>query len=815
MGRILIVEDDPLMGQDISLKLQHFGYEVIAVVVSSEEAIAVAGEARPDLILMDILLEGDVDGIETAECISRQYRIPIVFLTAYDDAEFIRRASITEPYGYILKPFTGSELQAVVSIALYKSQIEKKVRQTAQVAATLSGMSDPVFRVDRAGVVVMCNPAAEQLLGCSQAETIDQPISGLLNLVRDGGDVNVLDGLLTAVLHRPDPVSVDRGLVLRRPGLPELPVSLKISEIQDEADDPGGAVLLLQDISSRAHLQAELNLLAQVFKTGSEGILITDPDMRILRVNDAYQRITGFTLDDVAGQQPVALSCGYHDDAFYQELRAELEETGSWTGEIWNRRKNGELFPELLNLSAVLDERGCITHYVGIFTDISASKHLQERLVYLRQNDELTGLPNRNMFEEQAKRAIDSGKKNGKSVAFMLVDIDNFNSVNEVFGHPFGDRLLTDFAGRIANIVQDNGLLMRFSGDTFALILEEDKGDARLADLADSLLEVLSIPFSADGKSVQLTVSIGISVYPVDGKEFYGLLKCVDNALHYAKRAGKNSYRFFDRAMYDSALAARRIEQALRSAIERQEFQLCYQPQIEIESGKVTGCEALIRWKNGDLGQVPPSRFIPIAEDTGQIVAIGKWVLREACKTYLNWVEAGPAPDHVAVNVSARQFRDPDFIDVVTSVLDETGMQTEHLMLEVTESVAMDQGEGAIRKLRELKSMGIQLSLDDFGTGYSALSSLQRYPFDTLKIDRSFILESQTSEQGRVLLEAIIRLGAGLQLETIAEGVEEEAQVDYLRRLGCRLIQGYYYSRPVPGDQVGALVQTGFTPFVE
>jgi len=387
VGRILIVEDDPLMGQEISLKLQHFGHEVVALVVSSQEAIAVAGEARPDLILMDILLEGEVDGIETAEIITRQYRIPIVFLTAFDDEEFIQRARITEPYGYVLKPFTSGELQAVVSIALYKSRVEKKIRQAAQVAATLSGMSDPVFRVDRVGSVVMCNPAAEQLLGRPESDMIDRPITGLLRLVRQDDGSPVLDELLASVSQQPDSVGVDQGLVLQRTDLPVLPVSLKISRIVDPADEQGGAVLLLQDISARSHLQAELNLAAQVFKSGSEGIMITDPDFHILRVNDAYERITGYAIDDVAGGQPVVLSCGYHDDAFYQALWSELLETGSWIGEIWNRRKNGELFPELLNLSAVRDERGTITHYVGIFADISASKNLQERLVYLRQND--------------------------------------------------------------------------------------------------------------------------------------------------------------------------------------------------------------------------------------------------------------------------------------------------------------------------------------------------------------------------------------------------------------------------------------------
>lgn len=800
------------MGQDISLKLQQLGYEVVAVVATSEAALTVARDKQPDLILMDIVLEGEVDGIETAARIRQTNNIPIIYLTAYDDEEFIRRACITEPYGYVLKPYTARELHAVVSISLYKAQTEKMLHRAAQRSATLASMSDPVITVDRSGCVQMCNKAAEQLLQLSDQEMLGQPVDTLCKLQWNGRGGNVIQGLIESVFSIKEPLLIEQDLVLRRQAPPRIPVSLRISEILDTPEAVGGAVLLLQDISGRAAMQEELNLVAQVFKSSSEGILITDPQPRILRVNDAYLKISGYARDEVIGKDPSILSSGYHDDEFYRTLWQELFETGSWSGEIWNRRKGGEIFPELLNITAVRNENGITTHYVGIFTDISSSKHMQEQLNYLTLFDSLTGLANRNLFQERTSIAIDRAKGSGGSLALLMVDIDNFNTINEVSGHAFGDQLLMEFSKRIADLVKDEALLSRFGGDIFALVIEDSGDGIPVTELAQTLLDVLSVPFYAEGKSVQLTASIGISAYPGDGDDVYELLKCVDNALHHAKRAGKNSYRFFDKQMYDNALIARRIEQGLRCSIERQELQLHYQPQIDIGSGKVRGCEALVRWYPKGVEQILPGQFIPIAEETGQIVAIGKWILREACEQYRRWVSEGCAPSYVAVNVSARQFKDPEFVEVVRGIIEETGMLPDTLMLEVTESVAMEQGEGAIGKLGELKQLGIKLSLDDFGTGYSALSSLQRYPFDTLKIDRSFIVQSQSGDQGAVMLEAIIRMSDGLNLEAIAEGVEDESQLLFLRALGCTLVQGFYYSRPIPGDQLGVLVTAGFKP---
>ncbi|MCW8890401.1 MAG: EAL domain-containing protein, partial [Sedimenticola sp.] len=753
MGRILVVEDDLLMGQDISLKLQRLGYEVVAVVATSEDAIQTVANAQPDLILMDIILEGAVDGIETAARIKQSYTIPIIYLTAYDDEDFIKRASITEPYGYVLKPYTARELHAVVSISLYKAQAERTLRQAAQISATLASMSDPVLKVDRSGRLQMCNLAAEGFLGRTAEGLLDQPVSSVIKLQWNGRGENVLPGLIDSVFSSGESLEIDQDLVLRNEAAKAVHVSLRISEVPDTADVEGGAVLLLQDISERTAMQEELNLVAQVFKSSTEGILITDLQPRILRVNRAYLDITGYSRKEVIGQNPNILSSGYHDQEFFRQLWQTLLEEGRWSGEVWNRRKNGEIYPELLNITAVKDDKGNTTHYVGIFTDVSSRKLMQEQLNYLTLFDSLTGLANRNLFQDRVALAIDHARSKKRSMALMMVDIDNFNTINEVSGHAYGDQLLAEFSKRLSELVKNEERLARFGGDVFALSAEECDGEVPITELAQTMLDVLSVPFHADGKSVQLTVSIGISVFPGDGEDVFELLKSTDNALHHAKRAGKNSYRFFDKAMYESVLETRRIEQGLRSSIARHELQLHYQPQIEIESGKVRGCEALVRWYPQGLGEVYPAQFIPIAEESGQIIAIGKWILHEACDQFVRWESQGCAPHHVAVNVSARQFRDPDFVTVVRDIIEETGMRPDTLMLEITESVAMEQGETAINKLTELKDLGVKLSLDDFGTGFSALSSLQRYPFDTLKIDRSFIVQSQSSGQGAVMLE--------------------------------------------------------------
>lgn len=814
MSRILVVEDDLLVGQDISLKLQQLGYIVVAVVSSSEAAVQAVTDTQPDLILMDIILEGEIDGIDTAARINKSRTTPIIYLTAYDDDDFIKRAAITEPYGYVLKPYTARELHAAVSISLYKVHTEQALRYAAQICATLASMSDPVLKVDRSGRVQMCNRAAEQMLLASEKEILNQPIDSVVRLQWTDREGTVLRDLIDSVYSSGQALQIEQDLVIRSDLQQPKPVSLRISEVPDTADVEGGAVLLLQDISEHTALQEELKLVAQVFKSSSESIVITDLQAQILRVNDAYLNITGYCRDEVIGRNSSVLSSNYHDEKFYRQMWQSLLETGSWLGEIWNRRKNGEVYPELMNITVVRDDKGNPTNYVGIATDLSISKFMQEQLNFLTLFDSLTGLANRNLFQDRVDLAIDRARVSNHSLTLLMVDIDNFNTINDISGHAFGDELLIEFAKRITKLLQSEEGAARFGGDLFALSVEESEGGVSITELAQALLDSLSAPFYDKGKPIQLTVSIGISVYPADGGNVFELLKSVDNALHNAKRAGKNNYRFFDKAMYDTVLEVRSIEQGLRTAIERNELQLHYQPQIDVSSGMVRGCEALVRWYPQGKGEIYPVQFIPIAEETGQIIAIGKWILHEACEQFGRWSSAGCAPHHIAVNVSARQFRDPEFVSVVRDIIEKTGMRPGTLMLEITESVAMEQGEASVNKFTDLKKLGIKLALDDFGTGYSALSSLQRYPFDTLKIDRSFIVQSQSSSQGALMLEAIIRMSEGLELETIAEGVEDVEQLNFLCALGCSLVQGYFYSRPVPESKIGAMVLSGFDSFV-
>ncbi len=814
MATILVVEDEPLIAQDISLQLQHAGHLVPKVAVSAEEAERVAIELQPDLILMDIVLQGERDGIEAARNIQRKMVIPIVYLTADEESSFLSRARVTAPYAYLVKPCSPRELKAVVAIALDRSEIERQQREAEEVSAILANMSDPVIRTDQAGRVQMTNRAAETMLQASSTQMEGMPIEKLLILQRQARGPNVTRHLLACVGEDRLTLQEDNDLWLRRVQQSHLPVSLKISAIPKRSELQGGAVILLQDISSRVALQEELNLAAEVFKYSSEGILITDTRPHILRVNDAYLELTGYRRDEVIGRNPGMLASGYHDASFYKELWRDLLETGSWSGEIWNRRKNGEVFPELLNISSVRDEQGNPTHFIGIFTDISDSKNMQERLQYLTQYDSLTGLANRILFEERLEQSIADVLETGKSLALLMIDIDNFNAINEVSGHAFGDHLLKAFAERLAGFARERERVARFGGDVFALMVG-DSGTQALNESVRALIDVLEMPLYTQGRPIQVTVSVGVALYPSDGQDAHDLLKCADNALHHAKRAGKNGYRFFDKAMYEQVLQNRRIEQGLRRAAELGELELVYQPQVDIRSGQVNGCEALVRWNRPGQGQLPPSMFIPIAEETGQIVSIGRWVMRTACEQFRRWHNQGRQPSYVAVNVSARQFRDLEFVSGVRSILAETAMQPQNLMLEVTESVAMNPVDGVLARLRELKWMGVRLSLDDFGTGFSALSSLQQYPFDTLKIDRSFVIHGLTSSEGEVMLEAIIKMGNALKLETIAEGVEEESQVAYLQKLGCQLVQGYCYSKPVDEKRLGQLVLEGFRHHVD
>ena len=577
--------------------------------------------------------------------------------------------------------------------------------------------------------------------------------------------------------------------------------------VQDTGGRPVGTVGIARDITKRRLEDKERQLSAKAFESLAEGILVTDDKRRIVSVNKALCTITGYEAEELMDQSPSMLSSGRHDPAFYEAMWKEIESTGFWHGEIWDRRKNGEIFPELLSISAVVDEAGKVSHYVGVCTDISSLKAYEERLRYQAQHDALTGLPNRFQFQERFEEMLARADRRGAQIAVMMLDLDRFKHVNDSLGHASGDQLLQEAAARLASCLRKVDVIGRFGGDEFAVLLDGINGQQSAAIVASRLQAVFAAPFSLSGHDIFVSSSIGISCYPADAADAETLLKNADAAMYRAKAEGRNGYQYFSADINARALDNLMMSSGLRLAIERGELVLHYQPRIDLRSGKISGAEALVRWQHPELGLLPPGRFIPMAEEMGLIEAVGDWVLREACRQVRKWQDAGLELARVGVNLSARQFAQPDFCAHVAAILEESGAPGGCLEFELTESMVMQRPDQITLVLKGLKGMGIALSIDDFGTGYSSLSYLKRFPLDYLKIDRSFVKDLPDSIEDIAITSAIIALSRSLGLEVIAEGIETGAQRDLLRDQGCHAGQGFLFSKPVAPAEVERLLR--------
>ena len=540
-----------------------------------------------------------------------------------------------------------------------------------------------------------------------------------------------------------------------------------------------------------------LRLAARVFEHSMEGVVITDAEKRIVAVNKSVLRITGYGEEELLGATPKLLSSGRHPPGFYSCMWDELRDKGHWKGEIWNRRKNGEIYPEVLSISAIHDEQGEVSHYLGIFTDITQQKQTERRLNDLVLYDPLTGLPNREYFRQQLVQALASGR----SCAVLLLDIDRFKNVNDTFGHAEGDALLAAVARRLSETLNPGDLLARLGGDEF-IVLASAEGRSEAVAGAEKILAAVRAPFPVGGLQMTLTFSMGIGLSPRDGMEEANLLGQADAAMYAVKRAGGNGYRFATARSNAAARQQLEIESDLHGAIARSELRVYYQTQVDLASGRVTGAEALVRWQKPAFGLVWPASFIPLAEQAGLIVPIGEWVLREACRQCRAWQQAGHHGLQVAVNVSARQLRDEGLLEKVKAALAESGLAPGSLELELTESLAMDSVEGSFVTLQGLRDLGVRLAIDDFGTGFSSLNYLRRFPVEKLKIDKSFVAGMLYDANDAAIVKAIIALGSSLGLRVVAEGVQAEAQLIFLREAGCHEAQGYYFDRPMPAEHV-------------
>jgi diguanylate cyclase (GGDEF)-like protein/PAS domain S-box-containing protein len=575
--------------------------------------------------------------------------------------------------------------------------------------------------------------------------------------------------------------------------------------LRDAENQIIGVLGIYTDITDEKKAKDELRIAATVFEA-QEGMLVTDAHGDILKVNHAFTEISGYSAEEVVGKNPRLLSSRIHDPSFYAAMWGEINNIGKWEGEIWNRRKTGEVYPEHLTITAVKDSTGSTTNYVATFTDITHSKADAEKIEHLAFYDPLTKLPNRRLLVDRMQQAFASSARNGKIGALLFIDLDNFKNLNDTLGHDTGDVLLQQVAERLNHSIREGDTVARFGGDEFVVMLEglseqPIEAAAQAETIGNKILASLNVPYELGTHPYHCTPSIGITLFNDHEHEVEVLLKQADLAMYQAKNTGRNTLRFFDPEMQESINQLTAIERELRLALEKQQFQLYYQIQVDSD-GHALGAEALIRWIHPDRGLVSPLQFIPVAEESGLILPIGQWVLETACAQIKAWEQNERTRNLLlSINVSARQFRQSDFVTQIHAAIQRLAINPSRLKLELTESILLESVVDTISTMNSLNEMGVQFSLDDFGTGYSSLQYLKKLPLEQIKIDKSFVRDITFDEQDRSIVRAIIAMAHSLELEVIAEGVETEEQKQLLLNKGCSHFQGYLFGKPMPIEE--------------
>ena len=672
-----------------------------------------------------------------------------------------------------------------------ENELEKLI---AELRATLESTADGILVTDLDGAIRSYNHLFAKLWGLPD-ELLTQRDDGAIyawmdKCIVDAGHYSERLGSInrSPLMESTDVLVLRSGKILERVTLP-----------QYARGRPIGRVYSYRDITQRLADEARLQLAAKVFDSSTDAIFITDSDQKIITTNPSFERLSSYSEKEMLGKTPKEFFSEESNGELVISLLEELAVKGYWEGELWNRRKNGHAYLCMISLVKLQDEFGQAVHYIGFFKDRTENHTAKQKIEELAFSDVLTGLPNRLLLAERLRQSIIFSSRNDTTFALLFLDLDHFKQINDSLGHPFGDRVLIEVTERLKRCVRQVDTASRLGGDEFVLLLHQaDSSGAEIC--ARRVLEELSAPFTLDGMNFTVTCSIGISLFPTDGRTMDDLIKNADSAMYHVKERGRSDFRFYQRQMNIGLLSRMKIDHAMRLALDNNGFRLHYQPLVNLENDEIFGVEALLRWHDADLGEVSPAQFIPIAEETGVIVAIGNWVLTTAIRQAAIWFNRGENLS-ISVNVSALQFQQLNFVENIADALKEANLPANRIELELTESILIRDAEETLKKLQSLADLGLKMSIDDFGTGYSSLSYLKRFPISKLKIDRSFVMHLPDDESDIAIVTAIISLAHALKLRVIAEGVENTQQRALLQSLHCDELQGFLFSQALSIDE--------------
>ncbi|MBT3360708.1 MAG: EAL domain-containing protein [Rhodospirillales bacterium] len=819
----IVVVDDRVTNRNILAQLaRSLGADAqVHAFENPQSALDWMMDKKVDLVVTDFQMPG-MNGAEFVRECRRKilcFDVPIIVITAYEDRDYRYKALEAGATDFLLSPIDHHEFRTRANNLLtmwrqkqiiqnravsleheLKETILQRAKDLRRSEEKLSDVIDTVPALvsasDALGRYVFLNSFHQTYFDFEPQKAIGRSKSDLFG-EEYGNRHRELDQQVFRTSEML--VGVEDQLV-DRSGSERIFLTTK-APLRGDSDTDDMVVTVSLDITERMSAEDDVRKLSLAVEQSPASVMITDPTGVIEYVNPKFVDVTGYSAEEVMGKSPQILNSGYTPPEYYRELWETVLAGREWRGEFHNKKKNGENFWEYASVSPIKDHNGEITHLLAVKEDITVRKQHEEQLLQQMNYDNVTDLPNRVLGLDRLTQALARSHRNNTTVALLFIDLDRFKNVNDTLGHSAGDRLLKEAGLRLCECIRGGDTVARLGGDEFTIILPDLQSPNNAEHVAEKVHSAFTQPFFIEGQELFVTASIGITVYPMDADAPHALMQNADAAMYQAKELGKNQTRFFTRELNEQALERVKIENHLRRAIERDEFSLHYQPIAELRSGRLVGAEALLRWHNDELGNVPPSLFIPQAEDAGLISSIGEWVLEDVCRQHAKWRDKSGPPIRISVNVSSRQFREGALVDTIKRASREHGVPWENLELEITEGLLMDDLPESKVTFRELNAMGMRFSLDDFGTGYSSLNYLKRFPVRSLKIDRSFIQGVIDIPDDAVLVQAIINMAHSMKLEVVAEGVETRDQLDFVRQNGCDLVQGYFFSKPIPADQ--------------